>query len=146
MKIVGNFAIICWDLLSNSDDGGRVGIKRLITRNQFVDNTTRGFESLPLRQIKGTLLVSVPFIWHSRSVTKPTRVASEGSHMRCAHICVARSAKLRFVVSGTYSTNFPRAAYHTPKQHSRRALIRFLNVSLIILFFKNISATLTTQL
>ena len=52
MKIVGNFAIICWDLLSNSDDEGRVGIKRLITRNQFVDNTTRGFESLPLRQEK----------------------------------------------------------------------------------------------
>ena len=104
------------------------GIEEVITgltRNQFVDNTTRGFESLPLRQIKGTLLASVPFIWRSRSVTNPARVASEGSHMRYAHICVARSRKLCFAHSGTKSINIPRAAYPSRVGHSLRVSLLF---------------------
>ena len=79
LKIVGFFAIILGDLLSNSDDGGRVGIKRLITRNQFVDNTTRGFESLPLRQIKRTP-IAVSFLFGTTGEDSHHATQSQGSH------------------------------------------------------------------
>ena len=34
-----------------------------LTRNQFVDNTTRGFESLPLRQIQKDTTCGCPFVF-----------------------------------------------------------------------------------
>ena len=85
LKIVGIFAIICWDLLSNSDDEGRVGIKRLITRNQFVDNTTRGFESLPLRQKHSNPIWGCcVFLLAHRKWILTMRRMSQGSHLSVA--------------------------------------------------------------
>ena len=95
MKIVGIFAIICWDLLSNSDDEGRVGIKRLITRNQFVDNTTRGFESLPLRQKHGkSIWVSRAFLFVARGIEfEASRRKAMGSHSAVGGIWRFRGSK-----------------------------------------------------
>ena len=42
LKIVWKFTIICHYFWPNSDDEGRVGIKRLITRNQFVPKAHEG--------------------------------------------------------------------------------------------------------
>ena len=80
LKTVGIFTIIGCGLLSNSDDEGRVGIKRLITRNQFVDNTTRGFESLPLRQKQRTHHECVLCFLTQRIRSEHCTVRCEGSH------------------------------------------------------------------
>ena len=63
---------LCIDMMQTIASYLCRGIEAVITgltRNQFVDNTTRGFESLPLRQTKKrTFLVSVRFCFVSRSL------------------------------------------------------------------------------
>ena len=45
-----------------------------LTRNQFVDNTTRGFESLPLRQAKTDTPCGCPFLLRSEVGLRPCAV------------------------------------------------------------------------
>ena len=61
----------------------RRGIEAVITgltRNQFVDNTTRGFESLPLRQTEKGTLWSALFCLTQSVRIEPCTVRCEGSH------------------------------------------------------------------
>ena len=90
------------------------------TRNQFVDNTTRGFESLPLRQKTRTLLVGVlvfcamggdePIsLCDKRFAYRRHRVNLEAQSIR--GICVVRRTYLASIISGTIIADFPRTAY-----------------------------------
>ena len=72
-----------------------------LTRNQFVDNTTRGFESLPLRQKKDTLcgcpfimLKYLKYMLTSKNLTKLLfySIINEVKHTRwakCHSSCIA---------------------------------------------------------
>ena len=68
-----------------------------LTRNQFVDNTTRGFESLPLRQRKQTPIFGClfSFFWHIGRGFSPCAVRRR-VRIRCeAGVELARKLQAR---------------------------------------------------
>ena len=65
------------------------GIEEVITgltRNQFVDNTTRGFESLPLRQNKNTNPCGWCFCFISKSLNNTYYQYHQGFYVRKYYI------------------------------------------------------------
>ena len=61
----------------------RRGIEAVITgltRNQFVDNTTRGFESLPLRQKEKSTPCGCSFLFDTVGWSRTLHRRCEGSH------------------------------------------------------------------
>ena len=73
-------------MLSNSDDEGRVGIKRLITRNQFVPKAHEGSNpSLCARRFNLTHSGWIePFLLAHRKWILTMRRTSQGSHLSAA--------------------------------------------------------------
>ena len=85
--------------------------------------STRGFESLPLRQKNKRSFFDRLFFWCSRSVPN-TAPQVPGSHMRLAHICVARSTEHKLQQSGTLATELPPSSIPLPLPQTEQSLYK----------------------